>query len=93
MTSACTHSRLERRERCCRLIDPEDFPDDEPVPPRHETPESAEAALAFLARALQEVGVGITKSVQRQWKKGPADQIQIGTIVESSGRSSMVASH
>jgi hypothetical protein len=52
-------------------LDPEDFPDDEPVPPNHETPESAEAALAFLVEQEMVEVTGDTITVPaRFWSGG-----------------------
>ena len=54
-----------------RPLDPEDFPDDEPVPPKHETPESAEAALAFLVEQEMVEVTGDTITVPaRFWNGG-----------------------
>jgi hypothetical protein len=51
-------------------LDPEDFPD-EPVPPKHETPESAEAALAFLVEQEMVEVAGDTITVPaRFWSGG-----------------------
>ena len=54
-------------------LDPEDFPDDEPLPSKHETPESAEAALAFLVEQemVEVTGDTITVPV-RFWSGAPA---------------------
>jgi hypothetical protein len=64
-------------------LDPEDFPD-EPVPPKHETPESAEAALAFLVeQEMVEVAGDIITVPARFWSGG---QPWPATITTSSAR-------
>jgi hypothetical protein len=55
------------------FMQPFDPEDDEPVPPKHETPESAEAALAFLVEQEMVEVAGDTITVPaRFWSGAPA---------------------